>query len=67
MKELLHVIHLIELNNDKEEKAIEKIFRIGSNDEKTAVTLRPLKVKDYNNTSVNKTQEGFFLTVPNTE
>ena len=67
MKELLHVIPLIELNNDTEDKAIEKIFRIGSNDEKTAVTLRPLKVKGYNNTSVNKTQEGFFLTDPNTE
>ena len=61
------MIPLIELKNDTEDKAIEKIFRIGSNDEKTAVTLRPLKVKGYNNTSVNKTQEGFFLTDPNTE
>lgn len=62
MNELINVIPMIELNDDKEDKSIEKLFRIEYSDEKKAVILRPLKVKGYNNTSMTKSQDTFFLT-----
>lgn len=62
MNELINVIPIIELNNDKEDKNIEILFRIEYNDEKKTITLRPLKVKGYNNTSMTKSQDTFFIT-----
>lgn len=75
MKSLLSVIPIIEINQDKDDLLIFKIFRIEEDKEEiktsrvqTPTTLGPVKVKSYSKTKLSesmqlsKEQDNFFMT-----